>query len=99
MGILDVEAGGFHRPGARFDLPTFFIRRDSEFGLVEADENLQFRNTVGILDSASGQIDKLSLHKKKLGIKLLLSDLKVVEQPTRHDTGRTSWDSEPRSSV
>ena len=81
MGILDVEAGGFHRPEACFDLPTFFIRRDSEFGLVEADENLQFRNAVGILDSASGQIDILSLHKKKLGIKLLLSDLEIAEQP------------------
>ena len=81
VGILNVETGGFHRPETRLDLPTFFIRRNSEFGLVEANEDLQLRNTVGVLDAASGQIDILSLDKKQHGIKLLLSDLEVVEQP------------------
>ena len=81
MSVLYVEARGFHRPETRLDLPTFFIRRNSEFGLVEADEDLQLRNTVRVLDAASGQIDILSLDKEQLRIKLLLSDLEVVEQP------------------
>lgn len=59
----------------------FFIRRDSEFRFVKADENLQFRNTVGVLDSTSSQINILSLHKEKFGIELLLSDLEVMEEP------------------
>ena len=79
--ILDVEPGGFHGPEACLDLPTFFVRRNTEFRFVEADEDLQLSNTFGVLDAASCQIDVLTLHKEKLGIKLLLSDLEVVEQP------------------
>ena len=81
MSILDIESGGFHGLKARLDFPAFFIRRDSEFRFVKADENLQFRNTVGVLDSTSSQINILSLHKEKFGIELLLSDLEVMEEP------------------
>lgn len=81
MSVLYVEARGFHRLKARLDFPAFFIRRDPEFGFVEADEDLQFGDAFGVLYTASGQIDILAFHKEKLGIKLLLSDLEVMEQP------------------
>ena len=59
MRVLDVESGGFHSPECGLDLPSPFIRNDTLFGAVEADENLQFRHTVGVLDAASGKIDVL----------------------------------------
>ena len=81
MSVLDVEARGFHRLKACLDFPAFFIRRNPKFGFIEADEDLQFSDAFGVFYTASGQIDILAFHKEKLGIKLLLSDLEVMEQP------------------
>lgn len=55
VGILDVEAGGFHGLEGRLDLPAFLIGQDSTFGTAETYENLQFGNPVGVLDPASAR--------------------------------------------
>lgn len=81
MGVLDVEAGGFHGLEGRLDLPAFLIGHDSAFRMVEAYENLQFRDPVGVFYPASGKIDILLLVKKELIIESLLSDPEVVEEP------------------
>jgi hypothetical protein len=65
MGVLDVEAGRFHGSEGRFYLPTFFVYQYRAFGPVEAYENLQFRNTIGVFDPAAGKIDILTFVKKQ----------------------------------
>ena len=86
VGVLDIEAGGFHGLESRLDLPSFLIGQDSAFGMVEAYEDLQFRDPVGVLDAAACKIDILSLVKEKLVVEFLLSDLEIVEQPPRTDS-------------
>ena len=66
MGVLDVEAGRFHGSEGRFYLPTLFVCQNRTLGPVEAYENLQFRNSIGVFDSAAGKIDILAFVKKKL---------------------------------
>ena len=65
VGVLDVEAGGFHGSESRFYLPSLFVCQNRALGPVEAYKNLQFRNTVGVFDSAAGKIDILAFVKKK----------------------------------
>ncbi len=65
VGVLDVEAGGFHGLEGRLDLPAFPISQDSTLGTVETYEDLQFRDTVGVLDPASGKIDILTFVNKE----------------------------------
>lgn len=86
MRVLDVESGGFHSPECGLDLPSPFIRNDTLFGAVEADENLQFRHTVGVLDAASGKIDVLTLVKEKLVVKSLLPHFQGIEEPPCTDS-------------
>ena len=81
MGILDVEAGGFHGLEGSLDLPAFLIGQDSTFWTAETYENLQFGNPVGVLDPASGKIDIFTLVKEKLMVKFLLADPEVIEKP------------------
>ena len=81
VGILDVEAGGFHGLEGRLDLPAFFIGKNSTFGTAETYENLQFGNPVGVLDPASGKIDIFTLVKEKIIVKFLLADPEVIEKP------------------
>ena len=81
MGVLDVEAGGFHGLESRLDLPTFLIGHDSAFRTVEAYENLQFRNSVGILYPAPGKIDIFTFVKEDLIVEFLLSYPEVIEKP------------------
>ena len=81
MCVLDVESGGFHGLESRLNLPAFLIGQDSAFGTVEAYENLQFRDTVGVFDSAAGKIDILAFVKKKLMEEFLLPDPEVIEEP------------------
>lgn len=81
VGVLDVEAGGFHGTESRLDLPSFLIGRDSVFWPVEAYEDLQFRNPVGVLDSAPGKIDIFPLVKEELMVNFLLPDPEVIEEP------------------
>ena len=81
VGVLDVEAGGFHGLEGRLDLPAFPISQDSTLGTVETYEDLQFRDTVGVLDPASGKIDILTFVNKELMVKFLLSDPEVIEEP------------------
>lgn len=81
VGILDVEAGGFHCLESRLDLPAFLIGQDSAFGTVEAYEDLQFRNPVGVFDPASGKIDILALVEEEFMVKFLLSYPEVIEEP------------------
>ena len=86
MGVLDVEAGRFHGSKGRFYLPSFFVCQNRLLGPVEAYENLQFRNTIGVFDPASGKIDILPFVKKVLMEEFLLTDLQVIEQPPCTDS-------------
>lgn len=81
MGVLDVEAGGFHGLEGSLDLPAFLIGHDSAFRTVEAYENLQFGDSVGVLDPAPGKIDIFALVKKELIVEFLLPDPEVIEEP------------------
>ncbi len=72
MGVLDVEAGGFHGSESRFYLPTFFVYQYRVLWPVEAYENLQFLNAIGVFDPAVGKIDILSFVKKELMEEFLL---------------------------
>lgn len=81
VGVLDVESGGFHGLEGRLDLPAFFIGHDCILGTVEAYEDLQFRNSVGVFYTAPGKIDILTLVKEELIVKFLFSYPEVVEEP------------------
>lgn len=81
VGVLDVEAGGFHGLESRLGLPAFLIGHDCILWTVETYEDLQFGDTFGILDPAPGKIDIFTLMKEELIVKLLLPDLEVIEEP------------------
>lgn len=81
MGVLDVEAGRFHGLEGRLDLPAFLIGHDSAFRTVEAYENLQFGDPVGVFYPASGKIDIFTFVKEELTVKFLLPDPEVIEEP------------------
>lgn len=81
MGVLDVEAGRFHGFEGRLDLPAFFIGHDCILGTVEAYENLQFGDSVGVFYPASGKIDIFTLVKEEFIVEFLLSDPEVIEEP------------------
>ena len=91
MGVLDVEAGRFHGSEGRFYLPTLFVCQNRTLGPVEAYENLQFRNSIGVFDSAAGKIDILAFVKKKLMEEFLLTDLQIIEQPPGADSLTGGW--------
>ena len=59
----------------------FLIGHDCIFGTVEAYEDLQFGDSVGVLDPAPGKIDIFTLMKEELIVKLLLSYPEVIEEP------------------
>ena len=80
MGILDVEAGRFHGSKGRFYLPSFLYVKNRLLGPIEAYENLQFRNTIGVFDPAAGKIDILTFVKKERMEEFLLTDLQIIEQ-------------------
>ena len=84
--VLNVESGGFHSPECSLDFPSPFISDDTLFGAVEADENLQFRHTVGVLDAASGEINVFPLVKEKLVIRFLLPHFQGFEEPPCTDS-------------
>lgn len=86
MGVLDIETGRFHVSESRFYLPTLFVCQNRALGPVEAYENLQFRNSIGVFDSASGKIDILTFVKKKPVVEFLLTDLQIIEQPSGTDS-------------
>lgn len=69
MGVLDVEAGGFHGFEGRLDLPAFLIDHDCILGAVEAYEDLQFGDSVGVFDPAPGKIDIFTIMKEELIVK------------------------------
>lgn len=95
MGVLDVEAGRFHGSEGRFYLPTLFVCQNRALGPVEAYENLQFRNSIGVFDSASGKIDILAFVKKELMEEFLLTDLQIIEQPPGTDSLTGGWLDKP----
>lgn len=86
VGVLDVEAGRFHGSEGRFYLPSLFVCQNRVLGPIEAYENLQFRNSIGVFDSASGKIDILTFVKKELMEEFLLTDLQIIEQPPGSDS-------------
>ncbi len=65
MGVLDVEAGRFHGSEGRFYLPSFLVCQNRLLGPVEAYENLQFLNSIGVFDPAASKIDILPFVKKQ----------------------------------
>lgn len=81
VGVLDIEAGGFHGLEGSLDLPAFPICDDRLLGTVEAYEDLQFGDSVGVFYPTARKIDILSLVEKELIVKLLVSDLEVIEEP------------------
>ena len=85
MCVLNVESGGFHGLEGRLDLPAFLISHDSPFGTVEAYEDLQFRNPVGVFYPTACKIDILPLVEEGLMVKLLLPDPEVIEEPSCTD--------------
>ena len=91
MGVLDIETGRFHGSESRFYLPTLFVCQNRALGPVEAYENLQFRNSIGVFDSASGKIDILTFVKKKPVVEFLLTDLQIIEQLPGTDSFTGGW--------
>ncbi len=81
MGILDVEAGRFHGSKGRFYLPSFFVCQNRVLGPIEAYENLQFRNTIGVFDPACRQDRHTHLCERRAYGRFLLTDLQIIEQP------------------
>ena len=81
MGVLDIEARRFHGTECRFNLPAFFIGRNSIFRSVETEQNLKFGYPVRVLDSTSGEIDILPFVQKELVVEFLLSDFEGIEEP------------------
>ena len=47
VGVLDVEAGGFHSSEACLNLPSLFVSGNGLFGAVITNQNLQFRHAIG----------------------------------------------------
>ena len=86
MGVLDVKAGRFHGSESRFYLPSLFVCQNRVLGPVEAYENLQFRNSIGVFDPAAGKIYILPFVKKELMEEFLLTDLQIIEQPPCTDS-------------
>ena len=86
VGVLDVEARGFHCTECRFNLPALFIGFDSIFRPVETDQNLKFGYPVRVLDSTSGEIDILPFVQKELVAESLLSDFKGIEESPCSDS-------------
>lgn len=86
MRVFDIESGGFHSPECGLDLPSPFISVDTLFRAVEADEDLKFRHTVGVLDSASGKINVLTFVQEKLVIKSFLPHFQGIEEPPCTDS-------------
>ena len=91
MGALDVKAGRFHGSESRFYLPSLFVCQNRVLGSVEAYENLQFRNSIGVSDPAAGKIYILPFVKKELMEEYLLTDLQVIEQPSCTDSFTGGW--------
>ena len=60
VGVLDVESRRLHCFEGGFDLPLFFVSLNGVLRTIEAYQNLQFRNSVRIFDSAAGKIDILT---------------------------------------
>jgi hypothetical protein len=97
MGILDVEAGRFHGSEDRFYLPSLFVCQNRLLGPIEAYENLQFRNSIGVFDAAAGKIDILTFVKKELMEEFLLTDLQIIEQPPGSDSLTGGWLDNPEA--
>ena len=87
---LDIEPRGFHSSKSRLDLPAFLIGQNGFFGTVETSENLKFRHTIGVFDSATGKIDIFAFMKEEFVVEFLLPGSEVIEQPPCTDslTGR-----------
>lgn len=81
VGLLDVESGGFHGLESRLNLPALLIGHDCILGTVEAYEDLQFGDSVGVLYPAPGKIDIFTFVKEDLIVEFLLPDPEVIEEP------------------
>lgn len=78
--ILDVKPRRFHGLEQRLNLPSFLVSGHSLVGMVEADENLKFRLSIGVLESRPGKIYIFPLHKVELMIEEFFSESDPVEQ-------------------
>ena len=54
------------------------MSKSSLLGPIEAYENLQFRNTIGVFDPAAGKIDILTFVKKERMEEFLPTDLQII---------------------
>lgn len=85
VGVLDVEAGGFHSSEACLNLPSLFVSGNGLFGAVITNQNLQFRHAIGVFQQGSGNIDIFTFEEKQLVVDTFLSELKTVKQMPRPD--------------
>ena len=79
MGHFYVEPGGFQGTETRFYLPSFLISGDGLVGMIVTDKYLQFRNTLEVLKSGTGQIYVFSLKQIWFVIEIFLSKPYTVE--------------------
>ena len=54
--VLGVESGGLHGAKACLNLPTLSVSRYGIFKAVVADQDLQFRHTIGVFQQCSGDV-------------------------------------------
>ena len=85
VGVLDVEAGGFHSSEACLNLPSLFVSGNGLFGAVITNQNLQFRHAIGVFQQGSGNIDIFPFEEKQLVVDTFLAELKTVKQMPRPD--------------
>ena len=80
VGVLDIESGGLHGPKACLNLPTLSVGRYGIFRAVVADQDLQFRHTIGVFQHGSSYVDIFTFEQKQLVVDSLLSEPEAVEQ-------------------
>ena len=94
--ILDVEPRRFHGLEQRLNLPSFLVRGHSLIGIVEADENLEFRLSIRVLESCTCQIYIFILDKIELVIEQFFSESDSVEKMPCPDLLSRPWIDDPK---
>ena len=78
--VLDIESGGLHGAKACLNLPALSVGCHSRFRTVVADQDLQFRHTIGVFQHGSGYVDIFTFEQKQLVVDTFLSEPEAVEQ-------------------
>ena len=78
--VLGVESGGLHGAKACLNLPTLSVSRYGIFKAVVADQDLQFRHTIGVFQQCSGDVYIFAFEEKQFVVDTFLSELEAVKQ-------------------